>query len=86
MTCSRARAALKCENAVVKELCAASCLACHEDVHPDALEAADLDTIYYQYNALVIANERRQTLWQCAKDREAANYDCDTLSMRCPMY
>lgn len=34
MTCPRARAALACSNAVVKELCAATCLACHDNTHP----------------------------------------------------
>ena len=37
MTCPRARAALKCTDLVVKELCAETCLACHTDIHPGKL-------------------------------------------------
>eukprot|EP00730_Choanoeca_flexa_P015834 TRINITY_DN7361_c0_g1_i1.p1 TRINITY_DN7361_c0_g1~~TRINITY_DN7361_c0_g1_i1.p1 ORF type:complete len:174 (+),score=13.97 TRINITY_DN7361_c0_g1_i1:154-675(+) len=86
MTCSRARAALKCNDLVIKGLCAKSCLVCHENIHPDTDEAATVDPLFYRYNSLVLDNERRQTQWQCAKDREAADYDCDTLAVKCPLY
>ncbi|EGD82998.1 hypothetical protein PTSG_03634 [Salpingoeca rosetta] len=88
MTCERTRRALHCNMQPFASLCPQTCLKCvdnqTQDEYGDAASVEALTTFAYQEE--LIKQEMRQARYECALQRQAADYDCATQQEPCPAF